>query len=487
MGTTAGLIAAALAQPWAIMPFFVVAGWLAGVIAGEIAFGRMKGRTRRALGMRLANPALTALWTAAAAVSSGIAFSTFLRAFSHEVTAAQRLGAVATFAVVAVVQTVVSDLHRRPLPAGPADLVGAELATRSRTARSALGAGTAVALGASASLLPDPLPGDWGVLALPLLIGLPLVAWFKAGVPWPVPTAGTRRTWAWAAACVVLTGAGLAAGWYALDARPVEAAPFSQPDLTDSTPRPFRYAATDGTPRTWVLLGLEDRITLEHAATRAPAPFALSGDGTHVVYLHEETRRLVLHDVSSAERRDLTGPLAGADVPGEVVLSRDGRYVSLDADVIDTRTGVRTRLAGVGRVIGFGPDGVVATTGRRATPGAPDTELLTFDLRGVVRTRVPFDPTLEVLLTPDGRDLTVVTGDEVLTMDPRTGKVRGHAKMRLPADHGEPRALTWARDGRLLVGDRDDAYHLVDPRTGRTEPVPGMPGEQPTMVFGSMR
>jgi hypothetical protein len=497
MGTAAGMTALPLtmtAESFQLSPYFPVTGWLLGAMAGEIAFGRATGRVRRRLGMRLVPPALTAAWTVSAALSCGLALGTVVRSLSHDIGAAQRLGAVATLALVAIVQAMVTGLHRRALAAGPADLVGAELATRSRSARSLTGAGAAVALWTAMSVFPGRLSAEVTAVGWLLVAGLPIVAWVKSADSWQVRTSGGKHAWAPAAVALTLAATALYTG---LTAEAPQPAATRRPLVVNDSDQPFPYAWIDPQAREWVVLAPNAVLGVSQAATRLPgshrrAPFALSGDGKRVVYLDEETRGLFLHDFSpSGATRQLTGPLPVAAFP-EVTMSHDGRYVSIGAEVIDTATWSRFSLPGAGNVLGFGSGRVVATTGRRALPGAPDTELLTLDLHGTVRTRVPFDPTLEVLPTPDGRVLAVVTGDELLTMDPATGKVRERVKLRLPAHYGSPEALSWAHDGRLLVKvdpeeDDDDAFHLVDPRTGKSRPVTGMPDRPDDLVFGRLR
>ncbi|MGN9836667.1 hypothetical protein ACTMTI_00960 [Nonomuraea sp. H19] len=495
MGMAAGLAIMPIAWSsgtFSVSPYFPLTGWLLGVAAGEMAFRGTGDRSLHPLGMRLVPLPLTVVWAICAAISCGLAFGVVARSYSGETGIAERLGAAATLAAVVTVQAMVSGLHRRALPAGPADLVGAELATRSRSARSLTAAGAVVALWTSTTGLPESISGDVNVPGVLIFFGLPIVAWVKSADPWQVCTSRKRRIWGRSAVGVALFGGALQVGMT------VEPPPRDPPAIpavvAGSSDQPFSYARVDPKARAWVLMGKGRHIPVDRAATRFPgghrrAPFAISGDGRRIVYLDERTSRLVLRDLAdSGGPLDLTGPLSGAAVP-EVTLSRDGRYVSVGAEVIDTGTGSRTRLPGVGRVLGLGHDGVVATTGRRALPGAPDTELLTLDLHGAVRTRVPFDPTLEALPTPDGRGLAVVTGDEVLTMDPGTGRVRGRVKLRLPGHYGRPEALSWAEDGRLLVridpmDAEEETCHLVDPRTGKTRPVDDMPEGVDGAVFG---
>lgn len=497
MGWTAGTATLAVAMnagTSGLGPYFPVTGWLLGVVAGEIAVGRAKSRIRRPLGMRLVPPTLTTVWVICAAISCGAAFSAVVRSHAGETGSGERLGAVATLAVVVVVQAMVIGLHRQPLPAGPADLVGAELATRSRSARSLLAAGAAVALWTSVNALPEQLSSELSVLGLPLGLGLPILAWVKSTGSWQVTTTRREHIWSLTAVGVALAGLALFTGVLAAGPAPADRPVGVTFHGQESVSQPFRYARIDRQADTWVLVGQGQQLVMDRAAVRLPgdhrrAPFAISDDGLHVVYLDARTHRLVLRDLSKpGDPRELTGPLSGGPAP-EVTLSADGRYVSVDAEVIDTVTGSRLRLPGVGRVLGLGRGGIVATTGRRALPGTPDTELLTLDLQGVVRTRVPFDPTLAALSTADGRHLAVVTGEEVLTMNAGTGMVSERAKLRLPEHYGRPEALGWAEGGRLLVRidplDVDDgAYRLVDPRTGKVSPVDDMPDGLGEAVFG---
>ncbi|MEV0146699.1 MULTISPECIES: hypothetical protein [unclassified Nonomuraea] len=116
-------------------PYYPVIGWFAGVIAAEIAGSRSVPRRVRPAGMRPAPRALVGIWRAAAVLSCGIALSTVARSFRMEVGVAERLGATLALASVLAVHLLVRDLRRRVLPAGPVDLVAAELALRARSAR----------------------------------------------------------------------------------------------------------------------------------------------------------------------------------------------------------------------------------------------------------------------------------------------------------------------------------------------------------------
>ncbi|MER6512675.1 hypothetical protein ABT158_38090 [Nonomuraea sp. NPDC001636] len=175
----------------------------------------------------------------------------------------------------------------------------------------------------------------------------------------------------------------------------------------------------------------------------------------------------------------------------DAAFGQDDRHVILTwpngVDLVDAVTGARRRLPGVGRVIGVVPGKVVATTGRRALEGAPDTELVTLDARGAVRTRTPFDPALQALLTPDGERLVLVSDNEVLTMDPRTGgRVRARATLGGPGAEAE--LVRWTEDGRLLVmlGWDDPVLYLVDLETGKSRQVKNVPSRLGEVVVGRL-
>nr|BFE86431.1 hypothetical protein GCM10020093_090320 [Planobispora longispora] len=207
-----------------------------------------------------------------------------------------------------------------------------------------------------------------------------------------------------------------------------------------------------------------------------PAPLALSGDGFHAVYLHTRTRRMVHHDLRTGARRDLTGPLPDADLPVPV-LSYDGRYVALTTGtgpgttrLVGTGDGRSVEVPGLARVLGVGPEGFAAVT----VPEDDKTDLVTVDLRGAVRTRVPFDSASVARLFPDGRRLLVLTGGgEAVTVNPATGRTvrRVKIKLRLDPYGNAPEFLGWSGDGRFLARlspeePDDGGLHLVHPATG---------------------
>jgi hypothetical protein len=486
-----------------ISPYYLVTGWLLGVVAGELAFGRRRGRRfRRPPGLSLAPPPLLIVWRISAAGACGIALCAVLRSFWFEVGVVERAGAVATFGVVLAVQALVGDLHRRALPEGPADLVGAELAMRSRSARSLLGAGSAVALWtAPLSGLPQ-LPLVVKLLGMAVIWGLPVLGWFQAGQPWQVAAVRWRRVLFWPGLSAVLVAGALTATWFAWGAERNDDAQAVTSPLTGPVAEPVSYAQVSKRTGTWELFlgppGGTGTIKVDQADTRVPgsnrrAPFAISGDGRQIIYLDRTTHRLTLRSLFAASAtRDLTGPLPLPSAP-DVAFSQDGRAILTWADrveLIDVATGARTRLLTVRRVLGTGPDGVVATTGPRALVGAPDTELVTLDHAGEIRTRVPFDPTLRALLAPHDR-LVIVKDDEVVRMDPRTGKVTGHAKLRLPKHYNAPVPVGWTADERLLLTIEPDdpdgpACYSVDPDTGRARSVKHLPGELDDVVLGSL-
>ncbi|MCK2221392.1 hypothetical protein MF672_047455 [Actinomadura sp. ATCC 31491] len=485
-------------------PYLPLTGWLLGALAGELALGRHRSGRRRPLGLRILPPVLTVTWTSCALFACGTAVSALVAA------PGSWPAAVAALVVVAAVQATVRGLHRWPVPQGPADLVGAELGTRSRSARSMVAAGSAVAVWTSAYASPDRTPPELWLLAGGLL---PVLGWIMSAVPHQVRTSARRSAWRPVATGLALGGAALATtlAFGPLDALPRVAGPRPAAHLAQAVP--FARVLNGR----WTLITGGQAFRMNRAANAVPgahhrAPFAFSGDGRTVVYLDDATHSLVVHGLATPEPpRALTGPLTGL-APPEVMLSRDGRQAVVGTkptgakligtklidtaptgmELIDTATGARVPLPGARRVLGVGPGGVVAATAPRALPGSRPAraELLTFDLRGSVRARAPFDPALEALLTPDGRDLVALSEDEVLTLDPRDGKVRRRAGLRLPEHDGAAEALGWHADGRLLVriSGSDDSYHLVDPRTGRARPLGDvLPGEPLGLAFGVSR
>ncbi|MFI6596396.1 hypothetical protein ACIBHX_09110 [Nonomuraea sp. NPDC050536] len=191
-----------IASGLTISPFPFVVGWLFGIVVAEVGFAKgPKGR--RPIGMRLAPPLLVACWRIAAAVGCALAVATVARSFRAEVGLAERLAAVTALGATLAVHLLIRSLERRPLPAGPADLVGAEVAVRSRSARTLLALGAAVTLwtGLQAAF-PQP---SRDALALVVIVsyGLPLVAWVSAASSWQAVPAREGRSLPWAPAAAV--------------------------------------------------------------------------------------------------------------------------------------------------------------------------------------------------------------------------------------------------------------------------------------------
>lgn len=483
-------------------PFWPVTGWFCGFAVAEMFLARRGGPLGRPLAFRLVPPFAGGLWVFAAVVSAALALASVFRSFEAEVDLAERGWAVFTLAVVLTVSLLLMGLRRRALRAGPADLVSAEFAMRCRSARLLVAGGTIVAIWSAPG-------GDWppdeqGYRTLVNLL-VPLLAWSLA--QGPVQPTPAHRPPRWLTAGAVLLTPVLAAGWNAAVAVPEEP---PQQVLMEPYEAPILYA-TPGRMSQWTLATLPEgheaddewdhshQFTLGGAVTRLATgdggrrtgPLALSGDGHHVAYLDSVTGRLVVRNLPEGTTRDLTEPLPAGAVP-RPHLSRDGRFAALvsgtGTEFVDTRTGVRTAMPGVRRVLGLGPYGVVGTTGHPAFPGSPDTELITVDPQGRVRSRAPFDPTLPAVATPDGRSVVMLRAGEVVTMDARTGRVTGRAATKLPRHHSPPEPVGWSVQGRLavLIVPADDGreYHLLDPRTGGSSPMKGPRKELENSVFG---
>ncbi|MDA0638877.1 hypothetical protein OUY22_36160 [Nonomuraea sp. MCN248] len=511
IGTVTGLgvmFATVEGESFGISPVWPVIGWFCGMAAAETLAARRGGRLGRPLRVRLAPTLTRALWVFAAMVSGAIALASVSRSFQAEVALAERGWAVFTLTVILAVNLLVMGLHRRPLRAEAADLVAAELAMRSRSARLLLAGGTIVVIWSAPG-------GGWssGLDAFRSLLGVAvtLTAWGLALTAQPVTPA--NRPTPWRAVTAVLLTPFLAVGWNAAAAAEPDEQPKSPLTAPHGNAALFAYVTSGSGP--WQIATMPDGrepddewdestwdfggFSLDRAVTRLATgdggrrtgPLTLSGDGHHVVYLDSVTDRLVVQHLPEATRRDLTGPLPAHAVP-EPHLSRDGRLAALvsstGTELIDTTTGARTALPEVRRVLGLGPYGVIGTTGHRALSGAPDTELLTVDLGGRVRSRAPFDPTLPALATQDGRCLITLTGDEVVTMDARTARVTDRAALRLPRHHNPPEPLGWSAEGGLAVaiepqGD-DGHYHVLDPGTGESSPMKGVLDRLDHGVFG---
>ncbi|MBB5074938.1 hypothetical protein [Nonomuraea endophytica] len=391
---------------------FLLYGWLAGVLVSEIQLAATRPRFFGER-LRLTPRALTVGWRLSALLCWGVIAVLVVRSFTRETAVPERLWVAIPALVLLAVHLVLRDLHRRAVPAGTSDLVGAEFAARISSARTLMAFGIAAAL--------------W-----------PAFGFISAELPTPVRP-------------VPLT---LVAG-------------------------PVQFAKTVSDPVRWALYPVppDRETTFAEADTRGP--LALSGDGLHVIYRQLGTGRLVHRDLRKSDVREVPGT-------GEILLSHDGAYATVGATLVHTPTGSATPLPGVARVIGIGGGRIVATTGPRTLPGAPATELVTFDPQGKVVSRAPFDPSLDVRLSPDGKTLAVVTSADVLTMDPATAKVLTREPLQLPGPSYERDLLGWSADGRLLLLRADlektdaSGHYLIDPGTGTARrlvdwPDPGRP------------
>ncbi|GGS81848.1 hypothetical protein GCM10010156_45720 [Planobispora rosea] len=525
LGLIFGALVALASEPlFTIRLLFPVLGWFAGALVAEVRLARARPAGRKDIGVRLVPPAVTWLWGVSAVVAGALAVSGLARFLLVGADAATPLWALAAAATVPAVTLLTRGLRTRPLPLGPAGRdaleaaarsrsthvpldgpVAAEIAARSRSAHVLLTGGSVAALWCGLGTLgtePEHLPD--GLVRMLVLAGwvvLPLVALALGTRSWrPVPRPAPGRRPAVAAAVTAVSVAvalGAALTWSATVPSPAgKPVAWSAGDEVNISSQPIAYATLPkcGARRTvrdcaaWDLLPADRPgypIWFPQAAAfagrwgplRRPAPFALSGDGFHVVYLHARTRRMVHHDLRTGARRDLTGPLPDTDLPMPV-LSYDGRYVTLTpatgpgtTRLVDTGDGRSVEVPGLARVLGVGPRGLAAVT----VPEADKPELVTVDLRGTVRTRTPFDPASVTSPFPDGRRLLVLTeGGAAVTVDPATGRTVRRVKIKLKlTPYGDPpEFLGWSGDGRFLARlspeePGDGELRLVDPATGR--------------------
>ncbi|MFD9940324.1 hypothetical protein ACFWYW_13675 [Nonomuraea sp. NPDC059023] len=396
---------------------FLLYGWLAGVLVSEIQLAAARPRFFGER-LRLTPRALTIGWRLSALLCWGVLAVLVVRSFFREMAMPDRIWVAIPAFVLLAVHLVLRDLHRRAVPAGTSDLVGAEFAARISSARTLMAFGIAAAL--------------W-----------PAFGFISAELPTPV--------------------------------RPVTLAP--------APPRgPVQFARIVGDPVRWALSSETNRETrFGEADTRGP--LALSGDGFHLIYRQLGTGKLVHRDLRKTDVREIAGA-------GEIVLSHDGAYATVGATLVHTPTGSATPLPGVARVIGIGGGRIVATAGRRTLPGAPATELVTFDPQGKVVSRAPFDPSLDVRLSPDGKTLAVATSADVLTMDPATAKVLTREPLKLPGHSYELALLGWSANGRRLllragmVEPDMSGHYLIDPRTGTARRLEEWPDPRQTVVAG---
>ncbi|GAT66546.1 hypothetical protein PS9374_02196 [Planomonospora sphaerica] len=505
------VLAGFAAESIVLRPLPVFLGWFAGVLVAEVRLARAGPSGRGDLGLRLVPPAVALLWAVGAVAAGTLACYGTVRYLRFGTDAAALPWAAGATTVVTAVPVLLRGLRTRPLPDEPADRVAAEIAARSRSAHVLAAGGAVAALWCGfRSMPPDPL-------AAPLLLVslvVPFVALSMGTHSWrPVPRAHREHRWAVPTAAVATVTAAVALGavlaWSVPAPRSPDAVTWSAPEGREETSsRPIAHAALPecGTRLTfrrcaaWELFAVDEgpddpgtSVMALQAATFAgergplprPAPFALSGDGFHAVYLHARTRRMVHQDLRTGVRHDLTGPLADTELPVPV-LSHDGRHAALTAAgpgtgttrLVGTDGGRSVEVPGVARVLGVGPRGFTAVT----LPEGDKAELVTVGPDGAVRTRVPFDPAPVAGLFPDGRRLLVLTGDgEAATVDPATGKtVR---KVRIRAELSEfgdaPELLGWDARGRFLARldldeAGDDELRLVDPVTGKASEAEGI-------------
>ncbi|GGL05318.1 hypothetical protein [Planomonospora parontospora] len=514
------VLAGFTAESIMIRPLPVFLGWFAGVLVAEVRLARARPSGRGDLGLRLVPAAVALLWTVSAVTAGALAVhGAVARSLTPGTSVTPGTGAAAllwitaTAAVVTAVPVLLRGLRTRPLPDEPADRVAAEISARSRSAHVLAAGGAVAALWCGfRSLPPDPS----NTLAAPLLLVslvVPFVALAMGTHAWrPVPRAHREHRWAAPATAVATVTAAVVLGavlaWSVPAPRSPDAVTRLAPEGREETSsRPIAHAALPecGTRLTfrkcavWELFAVDDgpdeprtSIMAPQAATFAgrrgplprPAPFALSGDGFHAVYLHARTRRMVHQDLRTGVRHDLTGPLADTELPVPV-LSHDGRHAALTATgpgtgttrLVETDGGRGVEVPGIARVLGVGPRGFTAVT----LPEGDKAELVTVDPDGTVRTRVPFDPAPAAGLFPDGRRVLVLTENgEAATVDPATGKTVRKMKIRVElSEFGDaPELLGWDARGRFLVrldlDDVDDELRLVDPATGKTSEARGI-------------
>ncbi|GGK56167.1 hypothetical protein Ppa06_10830 [Planomonospora parontospora subsp. parontospora] len=504
------VLAGFTAESIVLRPLPVFLGWFAGVLVAEVRLARARPSGRGDLGLRLVPPAVALLWAAGAVAAGTLACYGMVRYLRFGTDAAALPWAAGVATVVTAVPVLLRGLRTRPLTDEPADRVAAEIAARSRSAHVLAAGGAVAALWCGfRSMPPDTLAAS--ILLVSLVV--PFVALVMGTHSWrPVPRAHREHRWAAPATAVATVTAAVALGvvlaWSVPAPRSPDAVTWSAPEGREETSsRPIAHAALPecGTRLTfrrcaaWELFSVDEgpddpgtSVMALQAATFAgrhgplprPAPFALSGDGFHAVYLHARTRRMVHQDLRTGVRHDLTGPLADAELPVPV-LSHDGRHAALTTSgpgtgttrLVSTGGGRGVEVPGIARVLGVGSRGFTAVT----LPEGDKAELVTVGPDGAVRTRVPFDPAPAAGLFPDGRRLLVLTENgEAATVDPATGKTVRKVKIRVElSEFGDaPELLGWDAHGRFLtrldLDDADDELRLVDPATGKASEAEGI-------------
>ncbi|MEU8247125.1 hypothetical protein [Nonomuraea sp. NPDC048916] len=214
--------------------------------------------------------------------------------------------------------------------------------------------------------------------------------------------------------------------------------------------------------------------------TDGTGPLALSQDGHRVAY-QNEAGDYVVQDLATGTAR--TVELARRQDMTYIVSSPNGRYFAIGFDgekgaVLDFDTGTTSPARG-GRVLAVMDDGRRVVTGSEDVTNVPGhASVTTLGLEGPSgRGGRPYriDPALieyGAALSPDGRTLAVVAGDERLAlMNVRTGLITGP---RPSLDDYEIVAVErWLNQEEVLVrlwDDDDELLVAVNIRTGSSEP-----------------
>ncbi|MEV0591903.1 hypothetical protein [Nonomuraea cavernae] len=214
--------------------------------------------------------------------------------------------------------------------------------------------------------------------------------------------------------------------------------------------------------------------------TEGTGPLALSQDGHRVAY-RTTAGGYAVEDLSTGTTR--TVDLAPRSETTYIVSSPNGRYFAIGFDgakgaVLDFDTGTTSPVRG-GRVLAVGDDGLRVVVGTKDVTNVPGHASITTlgmeDPSGRGGRTYRIDPDLigyGAALSPDGRTLAVVTGDERLAlMDTRTGLVTGP---RPALDAYEVVAVErWLNRDEVLMRLWDDEYIVlsaVNIRTGQAEP-----------------
>lgn len=448
--------------------FPLVTGWFGGVLLAEVQLARRRPRGAHS-GLRLLSPAASLFWYG----SAGIAVALVGAAVVVGVRPGERAWALAAVLVGSAVQVLLVRLHEQP------DLAEEESAVKSRSAH---------VLASGGGLVTVWLAWRTGVLtnqAAAFAAGLPymLVALIIGTRAWTVRSPGGNPLPArlFGTACAVATVVTVVVLPPAPPPGPALRITFgTQVDQPIAWRADYAYASKcvqrpGGSCSTWAVVSSDREAELYRADPEGP--FAVSPRGTHVAYRDRESRRLVVHELATLTRHDLLGTTFPTFSP-------DGRHVASAGagfvQILSLQSGADVRIPGVSRIIGLGPRTLVAATSPDQQQGVGDAGLVTFDLSGRKLTQVPFDPTLDAWLSPDGKRMVILNvGEQLVSMDPATGKVLGRVRLKLDETLT---LLAWAGRDRILVRVGDDDLLLVDTASGKgkdpEEPLPA------TAVFG---